>query len=162
MKKVSLIFLLAISIYSCKQMNSETDESQNADTTKAKDTTLVGADKDENGCLSSAGYTWSKVNKECVKIFTGVQLNPAKNQENEDMVLCAYVLFNEAKDKAEVFLPNEESIVLSKQGDATIWADKDYQLVDKKGFTLKKGTETIFLGDAEIGNKVTGSDKVEE
>ena len=63
-------------------------------------------DKDENGCLASAGYVWSKLNKDCVKGFTGIQLNPMDKPDNEDEVLSAFVLFSEDASQAEVFLPN--------------------------------------------------------
>lgn len=160
MKKISLFFLFSIVLISCKQM-SETETDPNDTAQKVKDTTVVGADQDENGCLASAGYTWSKVNKECVKIFTGIQLNPTNNQANEDMVLSAYVLFNENGDQAEVFLPNEESVVLTKTSEDKTWSYKDYQLVGQNGYVLKKGTEVLFKGDGIIGSKVTRSDQEE-
>lgn len=160
MKKISVFFLLSLAIIACKPIdNTETDP--NETTQKVKDTTMVGADQDENGCLASAGYTWSKVNKECVKIFTGIQLNPAKDQANEDMVLCAYVLFNEDGDQAEVFLPNEESVVLTKTAEDKTWSYKDYVLVGQNGYVLKNGTEELYKGDGIIGSKVTGSDQEE-
>lgn len=161
MKKLSLIILLSLSVLACKQ-NNETETNKEDNTNKIKDTTMVGADQDENGCLASAGYTWSKVNKECVKIFNGIQLNPAKDQTNEDMVLCAYVLFNENGDQAEVFLPNEESIVLTKDSKGKVWIYKDYQLVPKNGYVFRKGNEDLYIGDGIIGSKVTGSDQEEE
>ena len=161
MKKISIILLLSLSIISCKQKDSSEQE-EKANTSQTKDTTMVGADQDENGCLASAGYTWSKVNKECVKIFTGIQLNPAKDLANEEMVLCAYVLFNENGDQAEVFLPNEESIVLSRPEEGKPWSNANYQLIAKNGYTLKKATEIIYIGDGTMGNKVTGSDQQEE
>ena len=160
MKKISLFFLFSIVLISCKQM-SETETDPNDTAQKVKDTTVVGADQDENGCLASAGYTWSKVNKECVKIFTGIQLNPTNDQANEDMVLSAYVLFNENGDLAEVFLPNEESVVLTKTSEDKTWSYKDYQLVGQNGYVLKKGAEALFKGDGIIGSKVTGSDQEE-
>jgi hypothetical protein len=160
MKKISIILLLSLSIISCKQKDSsELEEKSN--TSKLKDTTMVGADQDENGCLASAGYTWSKVNKECVKIFTGIQLNPAKDLANEEMVLCAYVLFNENGNEAEVFLPNEESIVLTKSTKNS-WSNANFELITKNGYALKKGAEIIYVGDGTVGNKVTGSDQQEE
>ncbi|MBY0486393.1 MAG: hypothetical protein K2P85_04285, partial [Flavobacteriaceae bacterium] len=126
-----------------------------------KDSTIVGADKDENGCLASAGYTWSKLNKECVRAFTGIQLNPTEDVATEDVTLCAYVLFNESGDKAEVFLPDEKSFILTRASEGKPWIYKDYQLVPWKGYVLKKADKVLFSGDAEIGNKVTGSDNPE-
>ena len=96
-----------------------------------------------------------------MKIFTGIQLNPTNDQANEDMVLSAYVLFNENGDQAEVFLPNEESVVLTKTSEDKTWSYKDYQLVGQNGYVLKKGAEVLFKGDGIIGSKVTGSDQEE-
>lgn len=126
-----------------------------------KDSTIVGADQDENGCLASAGYTWSKLNKECVRVFTGIQLNPIENSTTEDVTLCAYVLFNENADKAEVFLPDEKSFILDKNQATKSWIYGDYQLLQKNGYILTKSGKTIYSGDGEIGNKVTGSDNPE-
>ena len=162
MKKISLIFILTLFILSCDQKQNNTESNQKESSKKVADTTMLGADQDENGCLASAGYTWSKVNKECVKIFTGLQLNPAKNQANEEMVLCAYVLFNENGNQAEVFLPNEQSLVLTRESEGKPWIYKDYQLIARNGYIFKKGTENLYIGDGVIGSKTTGSDQEEE
>jgi hypothetical protein len=153
-KKIFLIIWVLVSFVSCKK----TDNPQsNVDKKQPKDSTIVGADQDENGCLASAGYTWSKLNKECVKAFTGIQLNPVNNASTEDVTLCAFVLFNESGDKAEVFLPDEKSIILSKTAPKT-WAFQDYQLIQSNGFSLLKAGVKVYTGDAEMGSKVTGSD----
>ena len=94
--------------------------------------------KDENGCLASAGYTWSKLNKECVRAFTGIQLNPTNNEATEDVTLCTYVLFNETGDKAEVFLPDEKSFILTRASEGRPWVFNEFQLIPWKGYVLKK------------------------
>ena len=154
MKNLLLVFTIASIFISCK-LNDATEEKTNA---PVKDSTIVGADKDENGCLASAGYTWSKLNKECVKAFTGIQLNPADNAATEDETLCAYVLFNEVGDKAEIFLPDDKSFIVSKSGSEKVWVFEDYQLIAQNGYQLKKADQLVFSGDGEIGNKVSGSD----
>ena len=159
MKKISTLMLLLLIVVSCKLIDQKEDagESQNKATT-AKDSTVVN-DKDENGCLASAGYVWSKVNKECIKGFSGIQLNPIDKLDNEDETLSAYVMFNEKADLAEIFLPKDTaSIVLSRSAVGKPWVLKDWQLVASKGYVLKKGDKVIFSGDGQIGKKVTGSD----
>ena len=95
---------------SCKH----TEETTAADArTTVKDSTIAGADQDEHGCLASAGFTWSKMYKDCVRMFTGMQLTPVDQPNNEDETLSAYVLFSEDKSQAEVFMPNSESIILN-------------------------------------------------
>ena len=162
MKKISALVLVLLLVISCKLNDQkEDDETQNAATT-SKDSTVVN-DKDENGCLASAGYVWSKVNKECVKGFSGIQLNPMDKPDNEDETLSAYVMFNEDGDKAEIFLPKDTaSIVLSRSAEAKAWVLNDWQLVPSKGYVLKKGAVTMFSGDGEIGQKAINSDTEEQ
>lgn len=163
MKKISLLIILLSFAASCKlndqkEAAPETEKSR----TFAKDTVVVN-DKDENGCLASAGYVWSKVNRECVKGFSGIQLNPTAKPDNEDETLSAYVLFNEDASKAEVFLPKDTaSIVLSRSAEKKAWILNDWQLIPLEGYVLKKGTETKFSGDGEMGKKVTDSDTQEQ
>ncbi len=154
----ALFLILVISLVSCKS----TDEKENdkpSDTTKE---ILLGSDKDRNGCLASAGYTWSKLNKECVRAFTGMQLLPVDNAES-DVTLCAYVLFDEDVANAELFLPNQdESVVLEATEKGKLWSDGTWQLVKQNGFQLKKDGTIVFSGDGQIGNKISGSDDTEE
>lgn len=156
MKKITTLFILSLIIYSCKLTDQQTDE-EVITKTAVKDTTIV-YDKDENGCLASAGYVWSKVNKECVKGFSGIQLNPTDNLNNEDETKSAYVLFNEDASQAEVFLPNASSVILTRSAEGRPWVYQDWQLIAWKGYVLKKGGENKYSGDAEMGKKVLGSD----
>lgn len=154
MKNLLIVIAITSIFISCK-LNDATDEEVKA---PVKDSTIVGADKDDDGCLASAGYTWSKLNKECVKAFTGIQLNPASDAATEDETLCAYVLFNEEGDQAEIFLPDDKSFIVTKGTSDKIWVFKDYQLISQNGYQLKKAGQVVFSGDGEIGSKVSGSD----
>jgi hypothetical protein len=158
MKKTIIIAVLFLVFISCKKMDNDAKNDTIKGKKESKDSTIVGADKDENGCLASAGYTWSKLNKECVRIFTGIQLDPANNPNTDDETLCAYVLFNEKADKAEVFLPDEKSFILTRSGQGKPWIYNDYQLIPKNGYVLTKAGTTIYSGDGQIGSKVKGSD----
>lgn len=158
MKNITILILFLFLVSSCQFI----DKGETVDETKksiiTKDSSVVN-DKDENGCLASAGYVWSKVNKECVKGFSGIQLNPIGKPDNDDETLSAYVLFNEDASKAEVFLPKDTaSIVLSRSGEGKPWVLNDWQLVTWKGYVLKKGDKTMFAGDGEIGQKIMSSD----
>ena len=65
MKNLLLYIALFSILISCK-FNDADPEVTNV---PHKDSTIVGVDKDNNGCLASAGYTWSKLNKECVCFY---------------------------------------------------------------------------------------------
>jgi hypothetical protein len=159
MKKLSLLLIASIILFSCKLTDQKNTDSEDENLPlSAKDSSVVN-DKDEHGCLATAGYIWSKMNKECVKGYTGIQLNPSDKPENEDETLSTYVLFSEDLNQAEVFLPNDtNSIVLTRLADGKPWVFEDWQLVPWKGYVLKKGAEIKFSGDGQMGKKVTGSD----
>ncbi len=159
MKKISTLIVLIFIVSSCKLNDAKEAASETKKATPTvKDSTVVN-DKDENGCLASAGYVWSKVNKECVKGFSGIQLNPTDKPNNEDETLSAYLLFNEDASQAEIFLPKDtSSIVLKRSTEAKLWVLKDWQLIPSKGYVLKKGNTIMFVGDGEIGKKEIQTD----
>lgn len=159
MKKITTLLMILLIVSSCRLIDQNDDADDNPKVaTTTKDSTLVN-DKDENGCLASAGFVWSKVNKECVKGFSGIQLNPTDKPDNQDETLSAYVLFNEDASQAEVFLPKDTaSIVLTRVAEGKPWVLKDWQLVPRKGYILKKGVEIMFSGDSEIGKKEIETD----
>jgi hypothetical protein len=158
MKKLSTLIAILLLVSSCKLIDKKEDADETIKGITSKDSSVVN-DKDENGCLASAGYVWSKVNKECVKGFSGIQLNPMDKSDNEDETLSAYVLFNEDASQAEVFLPKDTtSIVLSRSADGKPWVLKDWKLVPSNGYVLKKADKSMFSGDGEIGKKVMDTD----
>lgn len=112
--------------------------------------------------MASAGYVWSQVNKECVRAYTGIQLNPIDIKDNDDESICVYVLFSEDVSQAELFLPNtDKSIVLQKENAAKKWVLNQYELVLDKEYQLKKDNKIIFFGDIEAGHKITNTDEPE-
>lgn len=162
MKKIILGIVISSSLLSCNLINKQEEKPKEVDA--AKDVVL-GGDKDADGCLASAGYTWSKLNKECVRVFTGVQLLPAEKADatEDEAVFAAYVLFDKTKDNAEVFLPNQdESILLKRESEGKPWINGSWQLIPWKGFVLKKDGQILYSGDGQIGSTVTGSDDSEE
>lgn len=161
MKKISLLLLVSVFAFSCKltDQNENENDPENGNTPLAvKDSSVVN-DKDEHGCLATAGYIWSKMNKECVKGYTGIPLNPIDKPENEDEALSAFVLFSEDLSQAEVFFPNDvNSIVLKRASEGKSWVFEDWQLIPWKGYVLKKGADNKFAGDGQPGKKITGTD----
>lgn len=162
-KKITVAILMLTFFVSCKWNDQEENPKTDA-TNNAKDV-VIGGDKDKDGCLASAGYTWSKLNKECVRVFSGLQLLPTDKSGNEqdDAVSAAYVLFDESADNAELFLPNEdESVLVKRPSEGKPWTNGDWELIPHKGYVLKKAGIIVFAGDGQIGNKVSGSDDSED
>jgi len=161
-RKIIVSFFIFFSVISCK-WTDQGEEKKKENETNAKDV-VVGGDKDKDGCLASAGYTWSKLNKECIRIFTGIQLLPVdKSKNQDDAVFAAYLLFDESGDNAELFLPNEDdSVIVKREGKGKPWTNGEWQLIPNNGYRLKKAGKLLFAGDGEIGKKVSGSDDSED
>ena len=159
MNKLISSLLLVLLFSSCNFFKTTDKDATKNDTLKDL---VIGGDKDDDGCLVAAGYIWSQLKNECVRAFSGIQLTPLENPQ-EDALLCAYLLFDESNDKAELFLPNQDkSIVLERESEGKSWVYKNYELIPWKGYVLKKDNKPIFSGDAEIGSNITGSDDKEE
>lgn len=158
MKNFLIVALVCLNFLSCKLTDEKSDEDTEAKQTTSKEV-MKEIDKDENGCLASAGYIWSKLNKECVKLFTGVQLNPIDKPQNEEETLSAFVLFSEDANQVELFLPKAtQTYILTRKSQGQPWILNEWQLILKDGYVLKQGEKTLYVGDDFIGKKMLGSD----
>lgn len=76
----------------------------------------VGGEKDNHGCISATGETWSELRQTCLRVFEeGLRLDPI--QTEGEAIISAFVIFNKDQSKVEVFLPQEDvtSIILDKK-----------------------------------------------
>lgn len=108
---------------------------------------LTGGDLDENDCKPSAGYTWSVLKKECIRVFEiGIRLNHYE-QSGETATTSAFVIFENNGNKAELFLDTQkESIILERKSEGQPWVKDDWQLIPWKGYVLKKAEEIKYTG----------------
>ncbi|MES2477934.1 MAG: hypothetical protein V4561_02525 [Bacteroidota bacterium] len=92
-------------------------------------TIITGSDKDKKGCISSAGYQWSELKKECVRPFEfAVQLS------NQDNSLSAGLLFNADSSRIEIFCAESNGILIQK---GEKWLNQDWELLFfHQGWTL--------------------------
>jgi hypothetical protein len=110
---------------------------------------MVGNDKDAHGCKGSAGYQWSVIKNDCIRIFeSGIRLDA--QAKNLDKTLSAFVVFKSdtEDDKVELFMPNSKtSIILKKVGknDAGTWKNKQYTLTQWKGmYSLENSSKKLL------------------
>ena len=88
-------------------------------------TQLVGNDRDEHGCIASAGYRWSEAKKDCVRLWeVGVRADCGDDN--------VYVVFSDDREVAEVF--TDKDMVLCRR-DGDVWKAK------------KKHIEVVLDGD---------------
>ena len=68
-------------------------------------TEIVGDDKDEHGCIASAGYTWSEAQKDCIRLWEkGVRLASVDDAEN-----TLFIVFSPDSTQVELFFSEEDA-----------------------------------------------------
>ncbi|WP_051200250.1 hypothetical protein [Flavobacterium subsaxonicum] len=162
MKKLVLLFAAASCIVSCDFILKKTDDTQSE--TKTGKKVVIGNDKDEMGCVTSAGYRWSYITKECIRpIEEGYRLNSIQQLAGESSQQSVFVVFEEDGDRAELYFPNQtHSIMLTRESKNGPFKDAHWQLQSLNGYKLKKDGLLLFAGAAAIQEgQVTGDYKEE-
>lgn len=86
---------------------------------------LVGNDRDEHGCIGSAGYTWSYALHDCVRVWeAGRRFDSGPKQ--------IFLIFSPDSTFAEIFTQEEESIICKRVKDTNLW-------------TRRKGNEQVSI-----------------
>ncbi len=125
MRKVVLLSIGIFALTACNNQKSNSSENKEEQTVTEQST--VGGDKDEHGCLTAAGETWSQLKQSCIQIFNvGQRLNPIETKDGE-AVISAFVLFNDDKSEAELFLPNTQSNTILKITDNQNYESGEYK-----------------------------------
>jgi hypothetical protein len=134
---------------------------------------ILGNDKDDKGCVISAGYRWSAIRKGCIRVFEeGFRLNLVSDetaktendtiQNNDEDVLNAFVVFEQKGDRAELFLPNNSnSMILIREKEGKPYVNEDWTLETFKGFALRYKGELKYIAAPVKEKKFVGSDTAE-
>lgn len=95
---------------------------------KGTDTTdgaTLGGDRDSHGCIGSAGYTWSEVQKDCIRLWEkGIRL-----EDVNDGGRSAFIVFSPDSTQAELFFSDgSETEILFRRttpAGAHVWNIED-------------------------------------
>lgn len=147
-KIITLLLATSLLYTACNNKPAGKKENEKEDTAKASviadtlKTPMPGSDRDEHGCIGSAGYTWSIIKKDCIRIFEiGIRLNPAAAVA--DKTTAAFIVFDNDKLKAELYIPGQPgaSVILEYgKKNSQLWFYEIWDLIKtEKGFVLKKG-----------------------
>ena len=104
MKKTYLwtaMLCTAIAFSACKSNKAGQDTASEA---KTEEAAIPGSDKDEHGCVGSAGYVWSEVKKDCIRPF-------------EAGLKITYIVFAADSVQAELYTPESEGSILLERAD---------------------------------------------
>ena len=114
---------------------------------------MVGADRDGHNCIASAGYTYSAVRGECIRLWeSGTALFPVI--QVEEPVLAAYVVQSENGREAEVFLPGfEQGLVMNRMeaADVPTWTADGWTLTydPDQGWKLLQDSEEVYTSQVQ-------------
>lgn len=120
----------------------------------------IAIEKDKNGCVVEAGYKWSIIKDDCIRVVDeGFRLNPIDDLSNLEASQSAYVLLNESMLNAEVFLQEmPKSIYLTRKSKEVDFVEKNYKLSIKSGYTLSVNDSIIYRAAETAIKPVVGSD----
>jgi len=164
MKKPALLFFATLCLISCDFIMKPRDTSDNEASASSKKVVL-GTDKDENGCVTSAGYRWSVIREECIRpVEECYRLNTIQALASESDSTSIYVAFEEEGDRAELFLPGSvKSVVLKQEAKKSPYKDKHWTLYSQNGYKLKKDGKILYAGAAAVQEgQITGDDQQEQ
>lgn len=161
MKKLFPLAVLFFFLASCEQILKDPKKEEAVEKTNKK--VVLGADKDAHGCVTSAGYRWSSIKKQCVRIFEeGYRLNTVAELKSEGIAKSAFVIFEENGNLAELYLPNQISaIMLEREKEGSPYHNATWSLQLSDGYLLLKNGEPQYAGAVIEEKKITGSDKHE-
>lgn len=162
MKKALLLSIIGFFLFSCDFILKKRDDDEVKISTNEK--VVLGTDKDDKGCVISAGYKWSELRNECIRVFEeGYRLNSIDQLEGESTVKSAFVIFEEEGDRAELYLPDSEKpVMLKKDGKNSPYIHGEWKLYLQGGYRLQKGQEELYAGARIEEGQITGDDKPEE
>ena len=121
MKRTFALSVLALAFAACNNSTPEQTDDTAEDSTTPQQETLEGGDRDEHGCIGSAGYLWSTLRGECIQVFeVGTRLNPV-DVEQEEAVISAFIVSKEGDNsQVELFITGEDqNPILKKEADGT-------------------------------------------
>lgn len=121
MKKTFALSVSALVFAACNNSTPEQTNDTAEDPTTPQQGTMVGGDRDEHGCIGSAGYSWSALRGECIQVFeVGTRLNPIDVKE-EEAVISAFIVSKDGDNsQVELFITSEDqNPILKKEADGT-------------------------------------------
>lgn len=96
---------------------------------------LVGADRDDHGCIASAGYTWSYALHDCIRVWEQGHILSYGGQ-------TAGLVFSADSVYAEVFCHDGRRVICRRKKGQTLW-------------TTRKTGEKVFVRNGVLTAELT-------
>ncbi len=164
MKKYLILWASAgiLFLSSCDFILKSRDDKDDA-AKKPQVVTGTDTDKDDKGCVISAGYRWSTLEKDCIRpIEQGYRLNSIDMAEGESTFKSSFVIFDKDKEQAELFLPDLRTSNILKKDKKGLYTDSHWVLNVGQKYKLLKDGELLYIGAEVQEGQVTGNDNPED
>ena len=152
MKRIYLILtaFTFVAAYTSKNQKNETSETADSTISVTSAPPKVGGDKDEHGCIGSAGYQWSILKNNCIRTFETADAKLLPTEDTATYTSNAVLIFNNDQSKVELYMPNQKgSLILDRTGKEGnyIWKNDSLEVFAWKGYALRKNGKVIFQGE---------------
>lgn len=110
--------------------------------------TMTGNDKDEHGCIASAGYTWCSVQERCIRLWEeGIRLSAVGAGHTAGAEFNTYLVFAADSLKAELFdVKRRTPVILQRKAGKSFWSDADLSVEKVSGkWIVRKGDDIINI-----------------
>lgn len=119
---------------------------------------VTGGDRDVHGCIATAGYIWSDLLAECVRLFeVGI---PLENMQDLESTSVAYLILN-GSDQIELFGSDSEPVQLSKT-EVNVWEDANeiyiLKLQTPAQYVVYKDGRTLFFENRYVPNPLNADE----
>lgn len=97
---------------------------------------LIGGDRDEHGCIGSAGYTWSYALHDCVRLWeagTSFDAGPER----------VYLIFSPDSTYAEIFGSKDKSVLCRRIKGTDIWKPRK----GKESVSIQNGVTCVKINN---------------
>ena len=100
---------------------------------------LVGADRDDHGCIASAGYTWSYALHDCIRVWEQGHILSYGGQ-------TAGLVFSADSVYAEVFCHDGRRVICRRKKGQTLWTARNTgeNVFVRNGVLTAELTEGVF------------------
>lgn len=118
----------------------------------AADETGFGGDDDDQGCLASAGMTWSPIRNRCLRLFEqGLSLDPVPLPTGSSAVISAFIVFA-GEDRTPANNEMVELVILSEPAPLRLTRTNTPSVYSKAGspFRVKAGKSWTVERDGKV------------
>ena len=114
---------------------------------------MVGGDRDKHGCIGSAGYQWSEVQQDCIRVFEkGIRMKAVDGSQS------AFIVFSPDSTQVELFFSSgDKNEILDRRSLPSGGYDRPNEILDRR--SLPAGGYAWNVEDDDTKNVRLENDK---